>query len=126
MSTDRPKAANVLIFNDRGEVLAVSRKDNHEDIGLPGGKLEDGEDFEMAARRECEEETGVTPIGLRDVFDHPCRVHQAHTFQAESFEGSPRSVEGAWVGWVKPERLFAENCSFREYNLALFKHLGMA
>jgi 8-oxo-dGTP diphosphatase len=40
-------------------ILAVSRKDDPNAFGLPGGKVEHGETEEQAARRELLEETGV-------------------------------------------------------------------
>ena len=35
-----PIAVLALMVNPKGEVLAVSRKTNHEDLGFPGGKPE--------------------------------------------------------------------------------------
>jgi 8-oxo-dGTP pyrophosphatase MutT (NUDIX family) len=127
MSTEseRPKAVSILFVNGNGEVLAVSRKNDHADLGLPGGSVEPGETFDEAAVRETLEEVGVKILKMRDVFDHPCRVHYAHTFLAIEHEGEPRSMEGAWVGWVKPEALLEPHCSFREYNRALFEALDM-
>ena len=53
-------AVQVVLFNDKGEVLAVSRKDDHNDFGLIGGKM-DPEDRTTwdAAVRETKEETGL-------------------------------------------------------------------
>ena len=31
-------AVQVIIFNSENQIVAVSRKDNHSDFGLPGGK----------------------------------------------------------------------------------------
>jgi mutator protein MutT len=129
-STDRPRAATVLIFNERKEVLAVSRKTDPNDLGLPGGKVEPGESFEEAALREAWEEVGVKILKMRDVFNHPGRVHEVHTFLVEEhtflvedWAGMVVSAEGAWVGWVPPSRLLEG--SFSEYNRALFAHLGL-
>ena len=33
--------------------------------------------------------------------------------------------EGAKVVWVEPARLLEPSCSFRDYNRALFKHIGV-
>lgn len=54
-------AVQAVILNDKGEVLAVSRKDNHEDFGLPGGKMDPtDESIFDALQREVKEETGLT------------------------------------------------------------------
>ena len=55
------KTAQVVLFNEEGLVLAVSRKDNHSDFGLPGGKMEekDGDNPMLTAYRELKEETGL-------------------------------------------------------------------
>ena len=54
------EAVQIVILNEKNEVLAVSRKDNHKDFGLPGGKV-DPEDFSNvdAIIREVKEETGL-------------------------------------------------------------------
>lgn len=52
-------AVVALVFSPEGKVLAVSRKDDPNDLGLPGGKAEDGETPFEAVVREVEEETGL-------------------------------------------------------------------
>ena len=51
------KAVCALIIKE-DKVLSVSRKDNHEDWGLPGGKVDPNETLEEALHREVLEETG--------------------------------------------------------------------
>jgi 8-oxo-dGTP pyrophosphatase MutT (NUDIX family) len=50
-------AAGGLVLRD-GEVAVVHRP-RYDDWSLPKGKLDPGEDFEQAALREVEEETGL-------------------------------------------------------------------
>lgn len=49
-------AGGGLVFNTSGEFLAIRRNGRWD---LPKGKLEKGENFEQAALREVEEETGL-------------------------------------------------------------------
>ena len=43
------KAAQVVLINEEGLVLGVSRKTDHNDFGLPGGKVDPEDKDEMAA-----------------------------------------------------------------------------
>lgn len=59
----RRRFAGVILVDPRGWIL-LQERDEHPRIdpetwGLAGGHVEDGEDFEAAAYRELEEETGV-------------------------------------------------------------------
>jgi 8-oxo-dGTP diphosphatase len=123
--TDRPRAAVALFVNDRGEVLAVSRKDNHADLGLVGGKVDPGETFDRAVIRETEEEVGIRIISMELVFDWPDREFEAKTFRILKWEGEPTSKEAAVTMWVAPQKLLEPHCSFREYNRVLFEKLHM-
>jgi 8-oxo-dGTP pyrophosphatase MutT (NUDIX family) len=119
------KAATTLII-DRGQVLSVSRLDDHADIGLPGGKLDPGESCEEAAIRETLEETGIRVISMIHVFecDDGCGYY-VHTFLVTEWEGVPRARESSMVQWVAPESMLTEQCSFRAFNRALFETVGL-
>ena len=58
----------VLVREDRGvpEILLVKRRNNPYKgmYALPGGKVEQGEQFSDAATRELLEETGITDLQL--------------------------------------------------------------
>lgn len=117
-------AAMSLIVNTLGEFLAVSRKDDFVNLGLPGGKVEPNETAAECAIRETLEETGVKILQQHLIFERLGRMYYSYTFRVDEWEGQPESKEGAWVGWVQMERLIDEKSSFRDYNLALFKTLG--
>lgn len=51
-------AACALIMNDDGKVLAVHRRNDPNDFGFCGGKIDEGELPLDAMIRECMEETG--------------------------------------------------------------------
>jgi 8-oxo-dGTP diphosphatase len=68
-------AGGVLLRSGvEGVEVAVIHRPKYEDWSLPKGKLDDGEDFEQAALREVEEETGMrcelgpelSPVRYRD------------------------------------------------------------
>lgn len=54
---------SVVLLNERGEWLLQRRSDSGL-WGVPGGGLEPGETFEVAAARELEEETGLRGVPL--------------------------------------------------------------
>ena len=63
--------SNVLILNDKGEVLLQEREPGI--YGLPGGLMELGESFEDTARREVLEETAlhIGKLQLCNVYSGP-------------------------------------------------------
>src|SRR4051812_16996154 len=69
-------AAGVLICNAAGELLLQRRTDDRL-WGIPGGSMELGETTEETARREVQEETGLTvgDVRLFGVFSGPEMYH---------------------------------------------------
>jgi 8-oxo-dGTP diphosphatase len=71
MSTSVVRAAGGVVRRESerdGVQVLVIHRPRHDDWSLPKGKLDPGEDWEGAARREVEEETGlrcrlVRPVG---------------------------------------------------------------
>lgn len=117
-------AALALLWNEKREVLAVSRKTNHEDLGFPGGKVEPGETVEKALVRELREETGCDALEYEKVFEtEDGGGYWAVTFHVYTWTGTPTAREGAAVLWVPPRRLLEPSCSWAAYNRALFDSL---
>ena len=69
--TDTPiPAASVAVLNDDRFLLVRRGREPAKGLyAFPGGRLEDGEHAEQAARRELFEETGITAGPLRFVRD---------------------------------------------------------
>jgi 8-oxo-dGTP pyrophosphatase MutT (NUDIX family) len=117
------QAACCLIMSDDGKVLAVSRKDDPNAFGMPGGKVDFPESPEQAAARELQEETGLTATKLTHVFTRKdADGFTTHTFACE-VEGEIDTPESGVIRWVTPEVLF--NGPFGAYNKRLWKHLGL-
>lgn len=52
-------AVQLYFQSNDGKVLGVSRRNDHGDFGLPGGKVDKGETPILALIREVKEETGI-------------------------------------------------------------------
>lgn len=101
------KQAACVYIREGNRVLAVSRKDDPEDFGLPGGKVEEGETFRKTARRETVEETGLRISNLEKIFEMTDDGHDYHTVTFTcDYEGEIGSDEAGVVKWVEPETLF--------------------
>ena len=61
----KPTGACVILTKE-DKILGVTRKYNHSDWGLPGGKLDPGETALEAIVREAKEETGLDIVNLID------------------------------------------------------------
>lgn len=119
------KAAVVLLMNN-GKILGVSRKNNSNDFGLPGGKLDKNETFEHAAIRETKEETGLHIFGLNEIFIRYHDGFKAITFSAHytgdiaNYKNSS-SPETGVIQWIDFETL--KKGTYGDYNARLEQHL---
>ena len=107
--------AQVVLINEEGLVLGVSRKHDHNDFGLPGGKQdpEDGDDPMVTAIRECKEETGLDITDLKQIFSIHKGGNMGFTYLAK-YTGEINHNEPHVVKWVPFQTLVRG--SFGRYN----------
>lgn len=107
------KAAQVVLINEEGLILAVSRKTDHNDFGLVGGKVDQGETPEQAAIREVKEETGLDIYDLQLVFAMHKDGYLGYTYLAK-YSGEINHNEPHVVMWA-PFELIMKG-SFGKFN----------
>ncbi|WP_433326536.1 NUDIX domain-containing protein [Spirillospora sp. CA-294931] len=106
-------SVNVVVTNDKGEILMIRRTDN-DNWALPGGAIDLGESVAQAAVRETKEETGIDCeiTGLVGIYSDPkhlihytsndeVRQEFSIVLTARSLGGEPRpSEESRDVQWI--------------------------
>jgi 8-oxo-dGTP pyrophosphatase MutT (NUDIX family) len=111
----------------QGRVLSVSRKNDPNDLGLPGGKidLEDANPY-AAMVREVFEETGLRVLAAHMVFERMDGPLYVQTFRVTKWQGTITTREVGVVAWVPPAALLTPACrSFSRYNRDLFTTIGL-
>lgn len=124
----QPRSVVALVMRPDGQLLAVSRRDRPDDLGLPGGKIDPGETPEQALVRELREETNLEAKDFTFCYERVDRSdgRVAWCYRVAAWDGSPLQREaGIRVAWVTPERLLDERCTFREYNRGLIESLKL-
>lgn len=122
------KAVCVLITNEEGKLLSVSRKDNPSDIGLIGGKVDDGESLIDAVIRETFEECGlvITKDDLYKVFFDFCGDYSVTTYFCNKIfnESELHSDEKGVLKFVDYKDLLDSSNSYHQYNNKLINKIA--
>jgi len=120
-----------VLVERKGQLLSVQRRRRLEFIGLPGGKVDPGEEPIMAALREFEEETGyvLSLEQLRLVYCAPDETNvMTATFVAHAGNDWPDHAigpEGTDVAFVPAEQLTdPAKSEFSLYNKAMLEALA--
>ncbi len=101
-------SVTAVILNDKNEVLAVSRKDDHNDFSLPGGWVDDKDtSLEMAICREIKEETGlvVKPTNLLQLLSMHRGASMSYSYYVKEYEGEIETDEPHIVKWTDFEEI---------------------
>lgn len=125
-------AATLLLFEEPVgpsgyRILSISRGDDLKDWGLVGGKVEPGESMEKCLMREVQEEAGVIVSLMVPVYTGMARTRITTTFlalEATLPEKMYVTREGT-VAWKQLLEVMADDCTYRDYNLRMFKHMGL-
>jgi 8-oxo-dGTP pyrophosphatase MutT (NUDIX family) len=123
-----------------GLVLSVSRGNDLNNWGLPGGKVEEGEQLWMAAVRELEEETGLhvhfsdtrfmehfhESVSYGDICYncHTFRIKNGKYIEYLTADGSIRDSSEGKVEWRPWGDLVSNTASFKDYNWELLMKLN--
>lgn len=106
---DKPvrKAVKCYLIKDN-KVVVTKYKENHKIAGyydIPGGKIEEGETPEYAAKREMKEETGMEINNLKYrgnmIIEYPNRIFDLDIFICNEFEGQPQDFEENTAEWIE-------------------------
>lgn len=114
MKNNGTKTVTTVIFNNN-KVLLVKNigNSNHPDgiYGLPAGRVESGETWKQAAKRECSEESGIIPLKLiklptfyvANLKRKSGKIEKfcCWSFYCPKFEGQVKSSDETLPEWVE-------------------------
>jgi 8-oxo-dGTP pyrophosphatase MutT (NUDIX family) len=118
MPVPRYHTARCILRSGERFLLAIHhniRPENRGKWGLPGGRVEVGEDPQSTARRELVEELGIELDALRSVGDYEYRGRIHRVFGCE-FDGDINEFDRSEIlriGWHRLDEIRALECDGR-------------
>ena len=113
------KAVCILVVNSNNEFLSVSLKDDHTDLNLPGGKVEENETLEMTCMREMKEETGLDVKNFTLLHQDLDEEYEVYTYYANWYSGIVHTNENHVVKWV-PLDYLNKSKKWKKYNSEVY------
>lgn len=115
------KSAVCILIVNKNEFLAVSLHEDHNDLNLPGGKVEKDEYFLDCAVRETKEETGLDICALDLEFLHDDYEEDWYviTYWTDKYIGDIYTKEDHVVKWAPLEDL-KKSKKWPKYNTEVF------
>ena len=112
----RTRYADVVVLSNDYQILILHRVDDEMnptgEVCIPGGHVEEGEDFQTAALRELKEETNLDPIkerGIVELGTHMDKDVEIHYFLVHANRNQPVTVEGdecCFAEWIDIDEIF--------------------
>lgn len=129
-------AVCLMVLNEQGQYLAISRRNDATRWGLPGGKVDAGESNLQALVRECQEEIGslFEAAALEPIYSGLCPGKSADdTFWVTTYLWTGRAAqlqdfqpeEGMSLAWMNEAQLQSDASPFADYNRAAFAALHL-
>lgn len=123
ISKERLHAVSIVLINEHNQILGVSRKHDHTDMGLVGGKVDPEDNFDLvaAAIRETKEETGLDIFDLEIIYAANWGNFMQWTFLAK-WKGEIYTEEPHVVKWIDAQTLVQG--SYQDFNLEVLTSLN--
>lgn len=124
------QAVCLLVISTKGNILGVSRRNDVTKWGMPGGKVDPGEDVLQALQREVGEEIGIHVLKQNLI---PLYADSEGDFWVSTFlylneidEETEFDIEdGLAVRWFHPKEFLTLE-PFLDYNNGVFRQFALS
>lgn len=120
--------AGIIWNEDQTKILLSQRKKEQDFSGLwefPGGKVEAGEEDNLALIRELQEELDITVTmqekALSFQYKYPTKTIDFIIYNVFQFTGTPQGAESQIIAWIDKEEI--ANLQFPEANYKMLEYI---